>query len=89
MVSFIGVKDLLWKIGTKEKPINPWKYFLGLIISVVLFASVRAVYKFMIENGITTDWVDLIFTFVFICPTIIAMIFYSYGLYRYSFSKNK
>ncbi len=87
MSSYIEVKKLLLKIGTKEKSIDPVKYFLDMILSMFLFAFIFAAYIFMLKAGVVLNWLD--FIFIFTISFMIVMPFYIYGLFRYCIFKNK
>jgi len=90
MTSFVvDVKDSLLKIGTKEKPVNPWKWFLRIIVFAILFFVTLDRLKFIIESGVALNWLNFVFTFVFLSLTGIAIIFFGYGLLRYGISRNR
>ncbi len=83
------VKDFLLKIGTKEKPVNPWKFLVGMFLFGILFIAILVVWGFMIVKGTNKAWLDFIFAFGLVCPIITIEIFYIWGLIRYSISGNK
>ncbi len=89
MTSFIEVKEMLLEIGTKKRPINLVRYFVGMIVSIVLFITILSILQFMVKKYIYFKWSDFILVLVSMFLIGITIIFYMYGLFRYGISKNK